>query len=249
MVRTLNAARRVGVGKGQRRKLICQHDHVRWRACTRILVSALMPHTRLVLRMQHTLSVRKEAYLVASVQGLCKVDRRTRHVISAHALSGEHTLEQGNVTCACRVARTALLVLGWNALAPGAQYSCYDLKGGETRIKPSPRTNRKGIVLFCVCEAREARATIVSVPCLRAPVLLVLRPLPRCAQGLAEAAGCPWWVLRCAALSMRACAAVRRAALGAKGPTLMISSYVSSSISTVVMVSSTSPRIMFKCWS
>jgi len=32
-------------------------------------------------------------------------------------------------------------------------------------------------------------------------------------------------------------------------PTLTISSYVSSSISTVVMVSSTSPRIMFKCWS
>jgi hypothetical protein len=29
----------------------------------------------------------------------------------------------------------------------------------------------------------------------------------------------------------------------------MISSYVSSSMSTVVMVSSTSPRIMFKCWS
>lgn len=29
--------------------------------------------------------------------------------------------------------------------------------------------------------------------------------------------------------------------------TLMISSYVSSSISTVVCVSSTSPKIMFKC--
>ena len=31
--------------------------------------------------------------------------------------------------------------------------------------------------------------------------------------------------------------------------TLMISSYVSSSISTVVITSSTSPRIMFRCWS
>lgn len=31
--------------------------------------------------------------------------------------------------------------------------------------------------------------------------------------------------------------------------TLMISSYVSSSISTVVMVSSTSPRIILRCWS
>lgn len=30
---------------------------------------------------------------------------------------------------------------------------------------------------------------------------------------------------------------------------LMMPSYVSSSISTVVMVSSTSPRIIFKCWS
>lgn len=29
----------------------------------------------------------------------------------------------------------------------------------------------------------------------------------------------------------------------------MISSYVSSSISTVVIVSSTSPRIMLRCWS
>lgn len=31
--------------------------------------------------------------------------------------------------------------------------------------------------------------------------------------------------------------------------TFTISSYVSSSISTVVMVSSTSPRIMLRCWS
>jgi hypothetical protein len=32
-------------------------------------------------------------------------------------------------------------------------------------------------------------------------------------------------------------------------PTLIISSKVSSSISTVVTVSSTSPKMMFKCWS
>lgn len=47
----------------------------------------------------------------------------------------------------------------------------------------------------------------------------------------------------------RAHATVRQTEGGPGARTLMISSNVSSSISTVVTVSSTSPRIMFKCWS
>ena len=101
-----------------------------------------------------------------------------------------------------------------------------------TRTMPSPRTNRYGTprLFVCMCSNPAESRTLSLSHCQWAP-----RATARIYSMQNTQQARP---------SVRICTFSMYSVC-----TLMISSYVSSSISTVVIVSSTSPRIMFRCWS
>lgn len=124
---------------------------------------------------------------------------------------------------------------------PSRHALLYFLRGGDTRITPSPRTNRKGIVRLVVCkEITMSRAgNQVEHQKMKGVVFLFLSRLQW-----------QWWQCKMihsvAIVVQRHYTSCRQLEMAL---TFTISSYVSSSISDDVIVSSTVPRIIFKCWS
>ena len=145
-----------------------------------------------------------------------------------------------------------------------------DRSGGDMRMMMSPRTKMKSVVRLAVCSQREvsaARHDQAEQTGGSIALGALFSSRQRCAAHLCRPANnaLAW---RCAALSSAACfqrcsarwlcdarlgqSRLRlfgRALALALARTLTISSCVSSSTSVVTMVSSTSPRTMFMCWS
>ena len=113
-----------------------------------------------------------------------------RHSVVRYAVVLDCTVSKAPPTCTCQAY---------------ACQACHDLRGGETRITPSPLTNKYGTIRLLVCMNLHT---------------------------------CHWRGNNLTA---------HIGHMSYHRHALTISSYVSSSISIEVIVSSTSPNIMFRC--